>query len=77
MPLSNQTCENRKWCRQLGAGLLGRGCDEMKHISVKRQGFLVKRGRHSVNEGFGKDSYRKGSSVKRSRPFSEPPDYEN
>ena len=30
-----------------------------------------------MNEGFGKDFYRKGDSVKRSRPFSEPPDSEN
>ena len=30
-----------------------------------------------MNEGLGKDFYRKGSSVKRSWPFSEPPDSEN
>ena len=30
-----------------------------------------------MNEGFGKDFYRKGNSVKRSGPFSEPPDSEN
>ena len=29
-----------------------------------------------MNEGFGKDFYRKGNSVKRSGPFSEPPDSE-
>ena len=29
-----------------------------------------------MNEGFGKDSYRKGNSVTRSGPFSEPPDSE-
>ena len=45
----------------------------------------VKRGRHSENEDFGKDLYRKDSlvrlstgktdnSVKRSGPFTEPPD---
>ena len=27
-----------------------------------------------MNEGFGKDFYRKGNSVKRSGKFSEPPD---
>ena len=27
-----------------------------------------------MNEGLGKDFYRKGNSVKRSGPFSEPPD---
>ena len=38
----------------------------------------MKRGEgNSVNEGFAKDFYRKGNSVKRSRPFSEPPDSEN
>ena len=30
-----------------------------------------------MNEGFDKDFYRKGKSVKRSGPFSEPPDSEN
>ena len=30
-----------------------------------------------MNEGFGKDFHRKGDSVKRSGPFSEPPDSEN
>ena len=30
-----------------------------------------------MNEGFGKDFYMKGNSVKRSRPFSEPSDSEN
>ena len=30
-----------------------------------------------MNEGFGKDFYREGNSVKRSQPFSEPPDSEN
>ena len=32
---------------------------------------------NSVNEGFGKDFYRKGNSVKRFGRFSEPPDSEN
>ena len=32
---------------------------------------------NSVNEGFGKDFYRKGNSVRRSGPFSEPPDFED
>ena len=30
-----------------------------------------------MNEGFGKDFYRKGNSVKRSGPFSELPDSES
>ena len=30
-----------------------------------------------MNEGFGKDFYRKGKSVKRVGPFIEPPDSEN
>ena len=30
-----------------------------------------------MNEGLGKDFYRKSNSVKRSGPFSEPPDSEN
>ena len=30
-----------------------------------------------MNEGFGKDFYRKGNSVKRFRPFTEPADSEN
>ena len=30
-----------------------------------------------MNQGFGKDFYRKANSVKRFGPFSEPPDSEN
>ena len=30
-----------------------------------------------MNEGFGKDFYSKGNSVKRSGPFNEPPDSES
>ena len=33
--------------------------------------------RHSVNEGTGKEFYRKGNSLKRFRPFSESPDSKN
>ena len=47
----------------------GRGCDEA--LFSEKKGFSLKRGE------FGKDFYRKGSSVKRFRPFSEPPDSEN
>ena len=57
---------------------LGRGSDEA--LFSENKGFSVihwKGGRDSVNEGFGKDFYRKGNSVKRSGPFSEPPDSEN
>ena len=34
-------------------------------------------GGDSVNQGFGKDFYRKGNSVKRSGRFSDSPDSEN
>ena len=53
--------------------------DATKKFSMTKnqKGFQCKRARHSVNEGFGKDFYRKGKSVKRSRPFSEPPDSGN
>ena len=48
------------------------------HFSVNKQGlFSENGGGNSVNEGFGKDLYRKGNSVKRSGPFGEPPDSEN
>ena len=65
--------------------VLGRGCDEalfsekkgFSYFSVKKRVFIEKGGGNSVNEGFGKDFYRKGNSVKRSGPFSEPPDSEN
>ena len=52
------------------------GGDATKHFSVKKGVFSEKGGGNSVNGGFGKDLYRKGNSVKRSRPFSEPPDSE-
>ena len=55
---------------------MGRGCDEAL-FSENQRVFSEKGGGNSVNEGFGKDVYRKGSSVKSSFPFSEPPDSEN
>ena len=39
--------------------------------------FSEKGGGNSLNEGLGKDFYRKGKSVKRSGRFSETPDSEN
>ena len=44
-----------------------------KQKSVKKNAM---KGRHSVNEGSGKKFYRKGNSLKRPGPFSEPPDCE-
>ena len=54
----------------------GRGCDEAL-FSEKKGVFSEKSGGNSVNEGFGKDFYRKGNSVKRFGQFTEPPDSEN
>ena len=51
--------------------------DATKHFPVKKGVFSEEGGGNSVNEGLGKDFYRKGNSVKRSGPFSEPPDSEN
>ena len=51
--------------------------DATKHFSVKKGIFSEKGGGNSVNQGFGKDFYRKGNSVKRFGPFTEPPDSEN
>ena len=51
--------------------------DATKHFSVKKGVFSEKGGGNSVNQGFGKDVYRKGNSGKRSGRFSEPPDSEN
>ena len=48
--------------------------DATKHFSVKKGACSEKGGGNSVNEGFGKDVYRKGNSVKRFEPFSEPLD---
>ena len=45
-------------------------------FSVKKGVFSEKGGGNSVNQGFGKDFYRKGNSVKRFGPFTEPPDSE-
>ena len=43
-----------------------------------RKGVFSEKGAgNSVNEGLGKDFYRKGSSVKSFGPFTEPPDSEN
>ena len=46
--------------------------DATKHFSVKKGFFSEKGGGNSVHEGFGKDFYRKGNSVKRFRPFTDP-----
>ena len=54
---------------------MGRGCDEAL-LSEKEGVFSEKGGGNSVNEGLGKDFYRKGNSVKRSGRSSEPPDSE-
>ena len=48
----------------------GRGCDEGE-ISEEKRLFTE----DAVNEGFNKELYRKGNSVKRFRPFSESPDF--
>ena len=55
---------------------MGRGCDEAL-FSDKKGVFSEKGGGNSVNQGFGKDFYRKGNSVKRFGRFTEPPDSEN
>ena len=55
--------------------IFGKG--STKHFSVKKGLFSEKGGGSSVIEGFGKDFYRKGNSVKRFGPFTEPPDSEN
>ena len=51
--------------------------DATKHISVKKGVFSEKGRGNSVNQGFGKDFYRKGNSVKSFGPFIEPSDSEN
>ena len=51
--------------------------DATKRFPVKKGFFSDKEGGNSVNEGFVKAFYRKGNSVKRSGPFSAPPDSEN
>ena len=56
---------------------LVRGCDEALFSGQKLGFFGEKGGGNSVNQGFGKEFYRKGNSVKRFGPFTEPPDSEN
>ena len=63
-------------CSHTQSRFLGRGCDEAL-FSEKKGIFSEKGGGNSVNQGFGKDLYRKGNSVKRFGPFTEPPDSEN
>ena len=55
--------------------ILGRGCEEA--LSSEKGVSSENGGGNSVNQGFGKDFYRKGNSVKRFGPFTEPPDSEN
>ena len=61
---------------QLTEPIFGQGI-RRSAFSVKKGVFSEEGGGNSVNQGFGKDFYRKGNSVKRSGPFSEPPDSEN
>ena len=51
--------------------------DATKRFSVKKRIFSEKGGGNSVYCGFGKDFYRKGNSVKRFGPFTQPWDSEN
>ena len=51
--------------------------DATKHFSVKKRVFSERGGGNSVNQGFGKNFYRKGNSVKRFGPFTESQDSEN
>ena len=55
---------------------MGRGCDEAL-FSERKGVFSEKGGGNSVNEGFGKDLYRKGNSVNSFGPFTELTDSEN
>ena len=55
----------------------GKGMRRSTSQGEEKRVFSEKGGGNSANEGFGKDFYRKGNSVKRSGPFSEPPDSEN
>ena len=49
-----------------------------KGMFSEKEGFSVDQGGgNSVNQGFGKDFYRKGNSVKRFGRFTEPPDSKN
>ena len=75
MLLHRTTLELSQSLEVFRSRFLGRGSDEA--LFSEKKGFQWRGGRDSVNEGFGKDFYRKGNSVKRSGPFSEPPDSEN
>ena len=71
-----RTPQNENISQENPSRFLGRGCDEA--LFSEKKGFSVNRGeRNSVNQGLGKDFYRKGNSVKRFGPFTEPPDSEN
>ena len=65
--------------RRIHPGLCSEKCpsDFCRSLFLKKGLFSEKGGGNSLNEGFGKDFYRKGNSVKRSGRFSEPPDSEN
>ena len=67
--------EDTSFGNHVQSRFLGRGCDEA--LFSEKRGFSEKGGCNSVNQGFGKDFYRKSNSVKRFGPFSEPPDSEN
>ena len=66
---------NQRWRDDDQSQFLGRGCDEA--LFSEKGVFSEKGGGNSVNQGFGKDFYRRGNSVKRFGPFTEPPNSEN
>ena len=69
--ISEQTRRNSGLGADFGNGM------RRSTFQWKKRFFREKGGGNSVNEGFGQDFHRKGDSVKRFGPFTEPPDSEN
>ena len=70
-------CKANFVCRRVRSEpIFGKG---MRRSTFRRKNgiFSENGGGNSVNQGFGKDFYRKGNSVKRFGPVTEPLDSEN
>ena len=69
---SSSSCVNSVCLNGVGEGGMRRSRNQWRKTP-----FHWMRERHSVNEGFGKEFYRKDNSLKRFRPFSESPNSKN
>ena len=78
LPAQHKALQPAPFCfsfNRISKPIFGKGMDEA--LFSEKRGFSGNGGGNSVNQGFGKHFYRKGNSVKRFGPFTEPQESEN